>query len=64
LNALTEAHVHSAEQYCKLIDGYGEVRSFDWLVSSTLKSKPDIEDGFAELFHEKYLCIKINKNNV
>jgi len=40
------------------------VRSFDWLVSSTLKSTPDIEDGFAELFQEKYLFIKINKNNV
>jgi len=42
----------------------GTMRSFDWLVSSTLKSKPDIEGGFAELFQEKYLCIKINKNNV
>jgi len=42
----------------------GTVRSFDWLVSSTLKSKPDIEDGFAEVFQEKYLFIKINKNNV
>ena len=25
LNALTEAHADSAEQYCKLIDGYGEI---------------------------------------
>ena len=45
-------------------DSTALVRSFDWLVSSTLKYKPDIEDVFAELFQEKYLFIKINKNNV
>ena len=45
-------------------DSTALVRSFDWLVSSTLKYKPDIEDVFAELFQEKYLFIKINKTNV
>jgi len=36
------------------------VRSFDWLVSSIFKFKPDIDDGFVELFYGKYLFIKIN----
>jgi len=39
----------------------GTVRSFDWLVSSILKSKPDVDDGFVELFQEKYKqCIVLS----
>jgi len=41
----------------------GTVRLFDWLVSRILKLTPDIDDGFEELFQEKYLFCK-NKSNV
>jgi len=40
----------------------GTVRSHDWLVSITSKFKPDIDDGFVELFHGKNLLMNINEN--